>query len=692
MSFPCPYCEKEIPRAGLKACPKCYQPVKQCANLECGQYSKKEAPLCVYCGTVFNDNISESTTQPTSSSYHAQSASDPFGVTSTEMPLVPGMEIGADLTDKEGKRYLVGEYINKGAWGAIYRGEDRKFKRPVAIKAIFTTATADKVALKRLEREARLGAVLTHPNVVHIYDFDVYMGVYFLVMELVDGGDLNSLRAERTNERFGLDDALPLLHDIANGLDYLHLKGIIHRDLKPSNLLWHPKEKCLKITDFGLSNTARESILLSGVKSQSISGTDPYMAPEIWDAADPSKAGDLYALGVIAYEMLKGNLPFRGPNFAEQHRNATVHAIQGLPTTVNNALKMILSKDPSTRYSFAKEFITSLEKPPYPVCPVCGKVEDVERFTCPDCGRENVCINHQGDLGVCGECEEKRYQQASKAAEEERIAEELRKEDEEQKKAEQARIAAENKRKEEEEERKRRTTPGYLTHGPIPDMKFAYIPAGSFMMGSPYSDESAWDSEKPQHKVVLDAFRMMTTPVTQAMWEKVMGENPSDFKGDSTRPVENVSWDDIQEFLKKLNAMDRGKDYRLPTEAEWEYACRAGTTTKYWSGNNKSDLDRVGWYNENNNLETHPVGRKPANPWGLYDMHGNAWEWCEDWFVEDFYFGSPDKNPRGPYFGENRVLRGGPGYYFLCRSAYRYWSPPSGRFHFFSFRIVCSAE
>ncbi len=662
---------------------------------------------------------------------------DPFGVTSTELPLVPGMEIGDDLADDAGKRYLVGNFINKGAWGAVYKGEDRKFKRPVAIKAIFTTATADKVTLKRLEREARLGAAVTHPNVVHIYDFDVYMGVYFLVMELVDGGDLNSLRAVREDERFPLDDAIPLLYDMAEGLDYLHSKGIIHRDLKPSNLLWHPSEKKLKITDFGLSNTARESMILSGAKMPSISGTDPYMAPEIWDAADPSEAGDLYALGIIAYEMLKGNLPFRGPNFAEQHRTATIHAIQGLPSTVQEALEMVLAKQPSARCSCAKEFITLLEKPPYPTCPECGKAEDMERFTCPECGKEEICVSHRSKADLCPKCEKKRvadeeikkeaeekrllelakqkrieeerkraneerkrkpktnqallsatkivevFEANRKKAEQKRSAAKKRKE-EERKRAEQERIVAEKKRKE-EEERKRRTTPGFITDGPLTGMKFAYIPAGSFLMGFAGKNEMLRD-KCPQHEVYLDAFEMMTTQVTNHMVKKMLGKS---FIPDDQYPI-SVSWDDTQKFLEELNREFGRSIYRLPTEAEWEYACRAGTTTAYWSGDNKSDLDKVGWYKENSGGKIQPVGTKPANPWNLYDMHGNEDEWCSD-FYADYKIGSDaiTSNPQGPNSGFYHVTRSGSylSGFTMCYSFCRY----KGISHA-GFRIVRSID
>ncbi|MBC8277088.1 MAG: SUMF1/EgtB/PvdO family nonheme iron enzyme, partial [FCB group bacterium] len=199
---------------------------------------------------------------------------------------------------------------------------------------------------------------------------------------------------------------------------------------------------------------------------------------------------------------------------------------------------------------------------------------------------------------------------------------------------------------------------GVTTTGPLSGMTFVKIPGGSFRMGSNESKD-----EKPVHSVSIKPFYMMTTEVTQKMWKELMGSNPSHFKGDNL-PVEKVSWNDCQKFIEKLNQRDPGKGYRLPTEAEWEYACRAGTTTKYYSGNSESDLKRAGWYSGNSGKKTHIVGQKSPNSWGLYDMSGNVWEWCTDWY-HNSYSGAPTDgsawiSPSSTY----RVLRGGSWYYF----------------------------
>ena len=234
---------------------------------------------------------------------------------------------------------------------------------------------------------------------------------------------------------------------------------------------------------------------------------------------------------------------------------------------------------------------------------------------------------------------------------------------------------------------------GQSVSGPLSGMEFALIPAGSFMMGSP-SDESGRDSDEgPQHRVTISSFYMMTTEVTQGMWREVMGSNPSHFKGDNL-PVESVSWNDVQEFLTKLNRRDPGKGYRLPSESEWEYACRAGTTTKYHSGNGESDLGRVGWYRGNSDNRTHPVGQKSPNSWGLYDMHGNVWEWCEDWYHSSYNNAPIDGSAWISPSGSGRVLRGGSWGYDAgaCRSADRYGDGPSDRDSNLGFRLARSVN
>jgi len=183
-------------------------------------------------------------------------------------------------------------------------------------------------------------------------------------------------------------------------------------------------------------------------------------------------------------------------------------------------------------------------------------------------------------------------------------------------------------------------------------MEFRLIQAGSFMMGSKNGDID----EKPVHRVTITKpFYIGIYPVTQAEYKAIMGTNPSKFRGEN-RPVEMVSWYEAKEFCRRLSEKE-GVTYRLPTEAEWEYACRAGTTTEYYWGD--SIDGRYVWYYDNSDRQTHPVGQKLPNAWGLFDMSGNVWEWCKDWYGRDYYSTSHETDPAGPSSGSYRVLRGG---------------------------------
>ena len=206
-------------------------------------------------------------------------------------------------------------------------------------------------------------------------------------------------------------------------------------------------------------------------------------------------------------------------------------------------------------------------------------------------------------------------------------------------------------------------------------LEMVLIPAGEFLMGSPDSETRARDDEKPQHRVrITKPFYLGKYPVTQEQWEAVMGRNPSQFKGPKN-PVENVSWEDCQAFLGKLNEHVRGEKFRLPTEAQWKYACRAGSKTRYCFGDDESRLGEFAWHDAE---QTHPVGEKEPNAWGLYDMQGNVWELCQDWYDARYYANSPTDDPPGSAVGKCRVSRGG-GYIdpaTFCRSAYRYGPGP----------------
>lgn len=329
-------------------------------------------------------------------------------------------------------------------------------------------------------------------------------------------------------------------------------------------------------------------------------------------------------------------------------------------------------------------------------CPECGRRIKVDNtFDCNRCGREYLCQDHFDKIRKC--CET--------------CASSIQRELEEQKKRE----IEEQKRNDERQLKKR----GFLK-----------IPEGTFQMGSPES-ENGRSSDETLHTVRISrSFYMLSTPVTQALWNEIMDDNPSDFEGDD-RPVEQVTWFDAIVFCNRLSECDGKRPcyyddadfeemfdgecpieegdldvfwdddadgYRLPTEAEWEYACRAGTKTAFNSGSctqpggTNPALDRAGWYCENSDNETHHVKQKARNRWGLYDMHGNVYEWCWDWY--DDYPSKSMTDPTGPSFGSGRVLRGGSWYNLAqsCRSAARNAYAPGYRYGDRSFRPVMSGD
>jgi formylglycine-generating enzyme required for sulfatase activity len=241
--------------------------------------------------------------------------------------------------------------------------------------------------------------------------------------------------------------------------------------------------------------------------------------------------------------------------------------------------------------------------------------------------------------------------------------------------------------------------------------------AGQFLMGSPDSDPDASDFEKPQHQVQVNSFAIGKYPVTQAQYQAVMGTNPSEFKNNLQNPVEQVSWNDAQAFCEKLSQIT-GKTYRLPTEAEWEYACRAGTTTRFYFGDDASKLGDYGWYGNNsgkqvidaariwqevgmdwdkyqkrliaNSNQTHPVGQKKPNAWGLYDMSGNVWEWCEDNWHDSYINAPSDGSAWLTNDNNSHIIRGGSWVDYLprnCRSAVR--NSFNNLDYAYGFRVVC---
>ena len=227
---------------------------------------------------------------------------------------------------------------------------------------------------------------------------------------------------------------------------------------------------------------------------------------------------------------------------------------------------------------------------------------------------------------------------------------------------------------------------GTLTVNGI-NYNMVWVEGGTFRMGATSEQGNGGGSEEmPVHSVTLSGYYIGKTEVTQALWKAVMGSNPSSFKGDNL-PVELVSWNDCQEFIRKLNSLT-GQHFRLPTEAEWEFACRGGNNSRGYKYSGSNYIDNVAWYWDNSGEKTHPVATKSPNELGIYDMSGNVWEWCADWY--EHYSSGAQTNPKGPNSGSLRVYRGGSWLYDAgcCRSSFRDYDYPTFRYGYLGLRLA----
>ncbi len=299
------------------------------------------------------------------------------------------------------------------------------------------------------------------------------------------------------------------------------------------------------------------------------------------------------------------------------------------------------------------------------------------------------------EKSIAAAAEQKRLAEERRKAEEEkqRLAAEIEKVKKEKEQAtakvEQKRVVAESKPATAISTASSSTPMGKTHTDPTVGMEFVLVPGDCFQMGHTFG--TGRPDEKPVHEVCVDGFYMGKYEVTQGQYRTITGNNPSRFNKGDNYPVEKVSWNDAQGFIRSLNGKTGGI-YRLPTEAEWELAARSGGRSEKYAGGN--DIDAVAWYESNSGGSTHPVGQKQPNSLGLYDMSGNIWEWCGDWYDKGYYGKSPRNNPEGPSSGSDRVIRGGswnndPGY---VRAAYRYRDAPDYADIYLGFRLVLPVQ
>jgi len=544
--------------------------------------------------------------------------------------------------------------LGEGAFGEVwlarhrYLGVERAMKIPT-----------DPAYVRQLRLEGRLQFELDHPNIVRTFDINPDHNPPYLMMEYVRGESLRDrLRREG---KLAPDEAVRILCQVLEALAAAHDAGGLHRDLKPGNILL-TGDGTVKVTDFGLGVVQAEmtrSLLLSdsmmSASGRSVSGTHDYMSPQQRRGEEPAPHDDLYAVGTMACELLTGERPAPGIPVEElleevgvdlafcpliqkaltrpkrRYRSATdmLKAFRGVPEG---------HLAPPPRLAVSGEPRPTPTPPPRPMRRVPAPAHPTPRP--PAKPRLQVYRGWPFD-----EAEAKRRQQETARA---------------------------------------LGVPVAQTTFPVSRclLTMVLIPAGEFVIGSPPDEAERNDDEKQKQTAIERPFWMGKYPVTQGLWEAVTGSNPSRFKG-ARNPVDNVSWDDAQEFLQKLNARVRGSDFLLPTEAQWEHACRTGTATPFHFGKtistDQANYDGNYTYGRGrkgvNRERTTRVGSFAPNAWGLCDMHGNVWEWCASPYSKDFN-GSERKGADAPC--GLRVFRGGSwcSSPVGCRSSYRYRDYP----------------
>jgi formylglycine-generating enzyme required for sulfatase activity len=525
-----------------------------------------------------------------------------------------------------GGRYVIVDTLGRGGMGEVYVGRDERLGREVALKVLRPDLIADSSLLERFRREARAVAQLAHPRIVTLHDFDADASTTYIVMERLHGVDL--AQHVRAHGPLSSTEVRRIALQVLDALEYAHARQVVHRDIKPSNLYLQENGE-VKVLDFGLARSAGDhtmSMVGAGL------GTADYVAPE--QAEDATKAdarSDQFSLGATLYFTLTGKSP-------------RVIRERDIPASWRDLVLQMLEQAPSQRYATLAEVRATLQALSFgDNTPVVRPTVAAAPLPAPAVQPAPVTI---GDVSSWAE--------VLKASVDRSIVTD-------------ARLANQI------------TAVGlpWRVRDRVTGIEMVLIPPGSYMRGASPDDKEADGDERPAHHVTITrAFYLGVCPVTQSEWSKLMRNNPSHFKGDR-HPVEQVSWADIQSFLWK------SVGFRLPTEGEWEYACRAGLTSACYG-----ELSYIAWSKDNSSEKTHPVGSKRANAFGLHDMLGNVYEWCSDWYVE--YPVTPQVDPEGPNSGVSRVLRGGSWDFNRrhCRASFRNNRTPIYKDNDVGFRVA----
>jgi formylglycine-generating enzyme required for sulfatase activity/tRNA A-37 threonylcarbamoyl transferase component Bud32 len=590
-----------------------------------------------------------------------------------------------------GNRYHPLSVIGNGGFGRTFAAVDKeRLDTPCVIKQFFPQGQGTEEIEKAKElfkKEAeRLRDLGKHPQIPDLFAFLEQEGRLYLVQEFIEGENLWD--EFKSQGKFSETDILNLLNDLLPVLQFIHDNNVIHRDIKPDNIIINSQSQKLFIIDFGVSKLVSGTLL---TRVGTVAGTPGYAAPEqLHGHAFPSS--DLYSLAVTCIRLLTGIFPQKNSGNPQLPSDLLFNSmnmewIWKKYVTVNKDLELVLDKMlhnfPVYRFQSATEVLEAL-------LPQSNLPKT--KFITPQ-PTNNPDIFQRLKQFISPPTPQTQKTPPAKIQTPQNITPPPtpQKPKTPPAKIQTPQIVTPPPPKIVTPQPKHQSFTENLGNGVRLEM--IAIPEGTFLMGSP--DGEGYNDEKPQHEITVPAFYMGKYPVTQAQWERVAGLskverdlelNPSHFQGKNL-PVETVSWLDAQEFCARISKAT-GKVYRLPSEAEWEYACRAKTTTRYYFGDGitKELVNCNGWYDG-----TTEVGKFPSNNFGLYDMHGNVWEWSEDdWF--DNYKNHKNSRARIKANNNTKLSRGGSwcNYDHLCCSAYRLNYGAGIRDYLSGFRLVCA--
>jgi len=610
-------------------------------------------------------------------------------------------------------KYVLLDLLGEGGMGRVYRARDTKLDRILALKVIRKEKLTNPLAVRRFNNEIRAVAALSHPNVVLAFDAGEEDGSHFCAMELVEGTDLTQV--VRARGPLPVPEACEYVRQAALGLQHAFERGLVHRDVKPSNLMVTPGGQ-VKVLDLGLAmlnepGTGEGENRLTQVGF--VIGTPDFLAPEqARDAQGVDIRADVYALGATLFFLLAGRVPYGGTTSTEKLiRHATepppslARHRPGAPPHLDAVIQWMMAKRPEDRPQTPAQAAAALQPfcppgsgaipVPYPAAPPATGLAPPP----PDAHRSSMVFRLPASQSPA------RGRAGGRAGPGGRAVV-----------AAVAGVVAVG-------------VIGALLYGlstsPLPPppeafaveklgLKMVRLDGGTFVMGSPDDEPGRIPEEGPAGEVtVTGPFYLAATEVTNAQFAQVTGASPAvsaaraQARVAADMPVDSVTWDEAAEFCRKLTDLDRnrrpGWAYRLPTEAEWEYACRAGARAPFGVGDKLTPGKHAVFTpapedpfadGEPGRPPTLPqrVGQTEPNRFGLYDLSGNVWEWCQDWYAKGYPAG-PRTNPRGPDTGSRRVVRGGafdePG--AACRCAARKGQPPDERRPDVGFRVVFAA-